>query len=395
MGSVNVRPETGKLYVDFRYKGIRCKEMTALSDTRVNRKKVEKLLERIEAEITLGTFSYSRYFPDSPRAQKFDRMEVSQTCETPPFRIFAEDWFAEMLIQWRKSHSDTVRNTLDLYLIRNFGDKEVGRITKTEIMQFRSSLAKVTQRNNKGLSPSRINHIMTPLRMIMNEAANRFNFSSPYVGIKSLKVPRSDVEPFSLEEVQLIIKSVREDFRQYFTVRFFTGMRTAEVDGLTWESVDFERRQINIRSTVVNGRTESTKTDGSYRTIEMSDIVYKALLEQRKHTHEFDYVFCTRVGTPLSHGNVRKRVWYPLLAHLGLNKRRLYQTRHTTATLWLAAGESPEWIARQMGHSSTEMLFRVYSRYVPNLTRQDGSAFERLLKQNFDVQELETHHDES
>jgi integrase len=27
------------------------------------------------------------------------------------------------------------------------------------------------------------------------------------------------------------------------------------------------------------------------------------------------------------------------------------------------------------------MLFKVYSRYVPNLTRQDGSAFERLLKQ--------------
>jgi integrase len=25
------------------------------------------------------------------------------------------------------------------------------------------------------------------------------------------------------------------------------------------------------------------------------------------------------------------------------------------------------------------MLFRVYSRYVPNLTRRDGSAFERML----------------
>jgi integrase len=36
-----------------------------------------------------------------------------------------------------------------------------------------------------------------------------------------------------------------------------------------------------------------------------------------------------------------------------------------------------------MGHSSTEMLFRVYSRFVPNLTRQDGSAFERLLAANF------------
>jgi integrase len=32
-----------------------------------------------------------------------------------------------------------------------------------------------------------------------------------------------------------------------------------------------------------------------------------------------------------------------------------------------------------MGHSSTEMLFRVYSRYVPDITRQDGSAMDNLL----------------
>lgn len=56
-----------------------------------------------------------------------------------------------------------------------------------------------------------------------------------------------------------------------------------------------------------------------------------------------------------------------------------HQTRHTAATLWLAAGEAPEWIARQMGHVNTLMLFKVYSRYVPNATRQDGSAFEALL----------------
>jgi integrase len=26
------------------------------------------------------------------------------------------------------------------------------------------------------------------------------------------------------------------------------------------------------------------------------------------------------------------------------------------------------------------MLFKVYSRYIPNLTRMDGSAFERLIQ---------------
>ena len=47
---------------------------------------------------------------------------------------------------------------------------------------------------------------------------------------------------------------------------------------------------------------------------------------------------------------------------------------------WLAAGENPEWVARQLGHSTTEMLFRVYSRYIPNVTRRDGSAFEAMLE---------------
>ncbi len=81
--------------------------------------------------------------------------------------------------------------------------------------------------------------------------------------------------------------------------------------------------------------------------------------------------------------NFGSRVWYPLLRHLGLKKRRPYQMRHTAATLWLASGEAPEWIARQLGHASTEMLFRVYSRYVPNLVRRDGTMFEMLVAGRF------------
>jgi hypothetical protein len=33
----------------------------------------------------------------------------------------------------------------------------------------------------------------------------------------------------------------------------------------------------------------------------------------------------------------------------------------------------------QLGHTDTTMLHKIYARYVPNLTRQDGSAMERLL----------------
>ena len=48
--------------------------------------------------------------------------------------------------------------------------------------------------------------------------------------------------------------------------------------------------------------------------------------------------------------------------------------------MMLAAGENPEWVAKQLGHANTQMLFQVYSRFVPNLTRRDGSAFEKILE---------------
>ena len=386
MGSIRVRHKTEKLFFDFSYAGQRCREQTALDNTPVNRRKLEQILKKIEAEITLGTFDYGRYFPNSPNAEKLSSKAATapkEYHETPLFQQFCWDWFEEMKIQWRKSHTTTVRATLNNYLVPRFGDKEVGCITKADILEFRASLAKVTSRKGKHLSATRINHIMTPLRMILGEAANRFDFSSPYHGIKSLKVPRTDVQPFSLDEVKLIIDKVRPDFRNYFTVRFFTGMRTSEIDGLQWEYVDFERRQILVREALVNGELGYTKNDGSFRTIEMSQLVFDALKDQALATGDQRFVFCTRAGNPFNHNNVTKRVWYPLLRHLGLRERRPYQTRHTAATLWLASGESPEWIARQMGHTTTEMLFRVYSRFVPNLTRRDGSAFERLLKANF------------
>jgi integrase len=225
---------------------------------------------------------------------------------------------------------------------------------------------------------------MNVLSLILNEAADRYKFTTPFYNIKRLKQAKSDVEPFTLAEVQTIIDTVREDFRDYYTVRFFTGMRTGEVDGLQWRYVDFERRLISIRETIVQGMEgEDTKTIESAREIQMSQPVYDALLRQKVRTWNFrKYVFCNSEGRPLDHNNVTKRIWYPLLRHLGLRPRRPYQTRHTAATLWLASGENPEWVARQLGHVSTEMLFKVYSRFVPNLTRQDGSAFERLLASN-------------
>jgi integrase len=402
MASIQVRNKTNCLIIDFYYQGQRYREQTALEDSEANRKKVQKLIDRIEADIASGAFDYRRYFPSSKNVAKFDELNgtpvikpvaanVAQALATPAvngnvplFKDFAETWFAEKEVEWRKSHKISTRADLDKLLKPQFGDKVVSQITKADVLTYRATLAKVTARGKTTtLSARRINKIFGPLRQILCEAADRFDFRTPFNNIKQLKGRKSDIKPFTLDEVKLILKTMRVDFKPYYTVRFYTGMRTGEVDGLKWKFVDFERRQILVRETIVKGEVEYTKNDGSQRDIQMSQAVYDALKEQEKSTRQLsEYVFCNSINTPLDNKNVTNRVWYPLLRHLGLELRRPYQTRHTAATLWLAAGENPEWIAKQMGHTTTEMLFRVYSRFVPNLTRQDGSAFERLLLQS-------------
>ena len=397
MASIRARADTGMLFMDFRYQGERCREQTLLADCPANRKRLSKVLAKIEEQISTGQFNYRDFFPNSKNAVKFDKPEtvvtqasVAQTQEnqeqgcgkvTPLFKDFVEVWFDEKCVEWRTSHKKTVRDDIDKRLNPRLGEMMVGNITKADILSFRADLAKAPARNRSNLlSNPRINKILNPLRQILCEAADRFDFRTPFQNIKQLRVKRTDVEPFALEEVKKIIDAVRPDFKHYFTVRFFTGMRTGEVHGLKWKYVDFDRRLILIRETVVDGEETYTKTDSSQREIQMSQLVFEALKAQEKSTRQHSaFVFCNREGQALDYKNVNNRVWKPLLRHLGFKVRRPYQCRHTAATLWLGAGENPEWIARQLGHTTTEMLFRVYSRFVPNLTRQDGSAFERIL----------------
>ena len=390
MGNVRVRKETGKLYLDFHYRGVRCREQTALTDTPTNRKKVQNLLERVEAKILLGEFDYAEFFPGSRNLKRFKSdagsafssdSDEAQATQTPTFESFANQWYSEMRVQWRHSHARNVRSILDSSLKPAFSEKPVGEITKTEILQLRTDLSQRKGRGPSGLmAPKTINSHMTILQMILDEAAERFGFDTPYRNIKPLKQQKTHIQPFSFQEVQKITTQVRPDYRNYYITRFYTGLRTGEVDGLKWEYVDFNNQEILVRETLINGRTEYTKTDGSQREIPMFGPVYEALRSQYEATaHLSEYVFCNQHGQPLEHNNVTKRVWYPLLDYLGLKRRRPYQTRHTAATLLLASGENPEWVARVLGHSSTQMLFKVYSRYIPNLTRMDGSAFERLI----------------
>ena len=78
--------------------------------------------------------------------------------------------------------------------------------------------------------------------------------------------------------------------------RWAPGLRTAEVDGLKWQYVDFDKGLIYVRETLVNGNFETPKTSESIRDIAMSRPVFDALKAQFVLTGNRELVFCSREG---------------------------------------------------------------------------------------------------
>lgn len=126
------------------------------------------------------------------------------------------------------------------------------------------------------------------------------------------------------------------------------------------------------------------KTKQSRRNIPLSASIVALLAAQRRHQAEErlkagpeyqnnDLVFATPLGTPILARNLLCRHFKPILSRAELSPSiRLYDLRHTCATLLLSANEHPKIVSERLGHSSVTITLDVYSHVLPSM--QQGAS---------------------
>src|SRR5881397_1247824 len=209
----------------------------------------------------------------------------------------------------------------------------------------------------------------------------------PLTAVKMLREPQTEIDPLSPEEIDAFLEACPAWWRPYFAVAFWTGARPNELAALKWGDVDGASARFRIRAGRYRGVESAPKTAGSVRDVDCLPPVVEALRAQKAQQAAVrlkagqgaaepgqDYVFTGPEGGLLNVNNLRDHAWYGTLKKAALRRRTMYQTRHTFASNALAAGEAPSWVAAQLGHTTPEMLFTVYARFIPNRTRRDGSA---------------------
>jgi len=303
-----------------------------------------------------------------------------------PFSEYAKEWLERKKMNVSQSTWRDYKSTLEAHAIPHFGRMPLNQIRRRDVEEFLDKLG--------ALSAKRKNNVMVPVKNIFNDAMRREDLrDNPCQLIRRFKEEKPLIDPFSFPEMKAFLAAVEPHYVAYFTTAFLSGMRPNEMLALKWLHVDFEMRCITIREGRVQGIEGPPKTLSSYRDIDMLDPLYTVLHQHRLTTpQDATHVFTGKKGNPLDVNNLRNKVWYPAMQRARLRKRTMYQTRHTFASLMLAHGEDPLWIAQMLGHTTMQMVFQHYGKFIRNRSRRDGLRFLKGFEEAGMVTTLDTTH---
>jgi integrase len=173
-----------------------------------------------------------------------------------------------------------------------------------------------------------------------------------------------------------------------------TGVRPGELKGLRWADIDFEARTLRVHAQVqeVKGGKvlTGTKRDRE-RTLRLAPLTVTALRNQLKivtalpydneRWQEFDLVFPSAVGTPLTASRMRL-VFNALCARAGVPVIRLHDLRHTSASLAIEAGVPLKTVSERLGHMDVRTTLGFYVHSVPETEESAAAVIESLITEH-------------
>lgn len=312
-------------------------------------------------------------------------------------RIKANDFFEYWLNNIMKPKITynsfmSYRNVVQNYFYSYFGDKFLCQINDVNV---KNVYYNITQKSKSVAKLARsvlidaLNFAKKHCLVSQNPAENVQLANSKESGRYGfLKIDTSKV--LSEEQVKILVEKSK-DTPIYLHILFaaIMGLRKQEINGLKYSDVDFVNKKLHVcrqLGVVLNSNNKnfdtknyakkeiSLKTRNSDRVLDIPDIVFNAIVEERKKyeknrrkrindkTNPFldlDYICCSTYGHPRSKC-FHYKYYKKLLKENNLPNIRFHDLRHTCATMLLNKGFSAKTVSVMLGHSSTIITTNIY-----------------------------------
>ncbi len=256
------------------------------------------------------------------------------------------DRYGREVLDERQGDSEKRRQQLGVWRDR-LGHRRLLEITPPVIGEERDNL-----KRQDGFAPSTVNRYLAALSHAFSIAVREWSWTdeNPVKKVGRLREPRGRVRYLDEDEQARLLSACEEsdDERLHLIVliAISNGMRQAEVLGLTWSDVDFERRQVTAQET----------KNGERRTVPLTGRPLELLKERNKVRHiNRPYVFAVRDSGPPA---FPRRAWLEALERAAITDFRFHDLRHTAASYLAMNGATLMEIAEVLGHKSLQMVRR-------------------------------------
>jgi integrase len=310
-----------------------------------------------------------------------------------PLNEYIDKWLEEV------AKPRVRENTFDSYslIVKNYIKKHLGNLKLSDIQPYQVQKF-YNQLQKQGLSSRTVRYAHTVLSSALKQAVKwKIIIQNPCELCDLPKLVKKEKQVLTPAQARIFWEEAKQS--KCFALLLLvieSGLRPSEYLGLQWKDLDFEKKVLSVRRTVIE-RVKGgyyfgeTKTAKSRRSMPLSDTVINSLKTHRRNQLEerlklgseyqnLDLIFASEVGTPLQRRNVIRRHFKPLLKKANLPDITLYELRHTTATLLLSEGENPKIVSERLGHSSVVLTLDTYSHVLPTMQEEATAKLERIFK---------------
>lgn len=357
-----IEPLKTCIRLTYEFRGKRCRETLDLAPTRANIKAAERMMADVRRQIALGIYDREATFPKPGQSLSADFMDYS------------ESWLRTLVVQ--KATYRSYRSALRSIWQPAFKGRKLASIKPSEIKAIMAERAKL-------FSGKTVNNNLTPLRQIyMSALDDEIVEKSPLANIRPMKHQGPLPDPFDPEEMDVLLRAIEARYDErvwgWFAFAFATGLRPSEQVAVRWSDVDWRLNTIRIQRAHVRAETKHTKT-AVIRDIDLNPRARVVLRRMKPHSFmrgSESQIFINPVtNRPWpDEAKQREKYFIPTLRATGIRHRHPYQTRHTFATIALMGGVNPAYIARQLGHVSTAMVFKHYAKWIDGADKGRESA---------------------
>ena len=300
---------------------------------------------------------------------------------------YLERWFETSVRgSVRESTYESYRRQVRRYVVPAIGGVKLKSLSAMHVQgMYRSML-------DRGLSSRTVQYTHAVLHRAVKQAM-RWGLVPRNVceDVDRPQLKRDEIQPLDREQTRRLLQAAKDN-RLYalYVVAVTAGLRPGEMLALRWNDMDLEAGTLRINRALSDSEFAAPKTPRSRRKIELSDTARVALrahregqLEERMKKgglwQDHGLVFPSTVGTPLSHRNV-VRSFKALLKHADLPVgTRLYDLRHTCATLLLNSNVHPKYVQELLGHASIAQTLDTYSHVLKGMDGGIGGAMDEAL----------------